>query len=145
MLLHLFSLRAMALAVAEFSSSPLVVGVTTALLGLLVTLPCGFPLHPSDLPWWSEWLRHVSPARAVLARILVDEMSYVPVFNCSKSPVVPENNILVLVSTKNTVPHPLPPITHYWTGLLILDHSYLVGNLTNSKIAETKALESLKS
>jgi predicted membrane-bound dolichyl-phosphate-mannose-protein mannosyltransferase len=30
-------------------------------------------------------------------------------------------------------------ITYYWTGLLILDHSYLVGNLTNSKIAETKA------
>jgi hypothetical protein len=38
-----------------------------------------------------------------------------------------------------------PPITYYWTGFLILDHSYLVGNLTNSKIAETKALESLKS
>ncbi len=30
-------------------------------------------------------------------------------------------------------------------GLLILDHSYLVGNLTKSKIAETKALEPLKS
>ncbi len=28
---------------------------------------------------------------------------------------------------------------------LILDHSYLVGNLTNSKIAETKTLEPLKS
>ncbi len=28
-------------------------------------------------------------------------------------------------------------ITYYWTGLPILDHS-LVGNLTNSKIAETK-------
>ncbi len=38
-----------------------------------------------------------------------------------------------------------PPIAHYWTGLLILDHSYLVENLTNSKIAETKALEALKS
>ncbi len=38
-----------------------------------------------------------------------------------------------------------PPITYYWTGLLILDHSYLVGNLTNSKIAETKALEPIKS
>ncbi len=37
------------------------------------------------------------------------------------------------------------PITYYWTGLLIMDHSYLVGNLTNSKIAETKALEPLKS
>ncbi len=37
---------------------------------------------------------------------------------------------------------PPPPITYYWTGLLILDHSYLIGNLTNSKIAETKALES---
>ncbi len=24
-----------------------------------------------------------------------------------------------------------PQITYYWTGLLILDHSYLVGNLTN--------------
>ncbi len=32
-----------------------------------------------------------------------------------------------------------PPITYYWTSLLILGHSYIVGNLTNSKIAETKA------
>ncbi len=39
----------------------------------------------------------------------------------------------------------LPPITHYWTVSLILDHSYLVGNLTNSEIAETKALEPLES
>ncbi len=38
-----------------------------------------------------------------------------------------------------------PLITYYWTGLQILDHSYLVGNLTNSKIAEAKALEPLKS
>jgi hypothetical protein len=37
-----------------------------------------------------------------------------------------------------------PPITYCWTVSLILDHSYLVGNLTNSKIAETKALEPLK-
>jgi hypothetical protein len=36
-----------------------------------------------------------------------------------------------------------PPITYYWTGILILDHSYVVGNLINSKIAETKALEPL--
>jgi hypothetical protein len=36
-------------------------------------------------------------------------------------------------------------ITYYWAGLLILDHSYLFGNLTNSKIDETKALEPLKS
>jgi hypothetical protein len=28
-----------------------------------------------------------------------------------------------------------PAITYYWTCLLILDHSYLVGNLTYSKIA----------
>ncbi len=38
-----------------------------------------------------------------------------------------------------------PTITYYWTVSLKLDHSYLVGNLTNSKIAETKALELLKS
>jgi hypothetical protein len=38
-----------------------------------------------------------------------------------------------------------PAITYYWTGLLILDHSHLVGYLTNSIIAETKALEPLKS
>jgi hypothetical protein len=38
-----------------------------------------------------------------------------------------------------------PSISYYWTILLILDHSYLVGNLTNSKIAETKVLEPLKS
>jgi hypothetical protein len=36
-------------------------------------------------------------------------------------------------------------ITYYWTVPLILDYSYLVGNLSNSKIAETKALELLKS
>jgi hypothetical protein len=38
-----------------------------------------------------------------------------------------------------------PQITYYWTGLLMLDHSYLVGNLTNSKNAETKTVEPLKS
>jgi hypothetical protein len=38
-----------------------------------------------------------------------------------------------------------PSITYYWTGLLILDHSYPVGNLKNSKFAEIKALEPLKS
>ncbi len=38
-----------------------------------------------------------------------------------------------------------PSITYHWTCLLILDHSYLVGNLTNSTIAETKASEPLKS
>ncbi len=38
-----------------------------------------------------------------------------------------------------------PPITYYWTGLLILDHSYPIGDLTNSKIAETKALQPPKS
>jgi hypothetical protein len=37
------------------------------------------------------------------------------------------------------------PITYYWTVSLILDHSYLVGNSTNPKIVETKALEPLKS
>ncbi len=36
-------------------------------------------------------------------------------------------------------------ITYYWTVPLILDHSYLVGNLINSETAETKALEPLKS
>ncbi len=39
---------------------------------------------------------------------------------------------------------PPPPITYYWTVLLILDHSYLHGNLTNSKITGTRALEPLK-
>jgi hypothetical protein len=34
-----------------------------------------------------------------------------------------------------------PPITYSWTVPLILDHSYLVGNCPNSKIAETKALD----
>jgi hypothetical protein len=31
-----------------------------------------------------------------------------------------------------------PPITYYWTVLLILSHSYLVGKSTSSKIADTK-------
>jgi hypothetical protein len=30
------------------------------------------------------------------------------------------------------------PITYYWTVSLILDHSYLVGKSTSSKIADTK-------
>jgi hypothetical protein len=38
-----------------------------------------------------------------------------------------------------------PPITYYCTGILILDHSYPVENLTNWKVSETKALEHLKS
>jgi 5-oxoprolinase (ATP-hydrolysing) len=41
--------------------------------------------------------------------------------------------------------HYYHPITYYWTSLLIWDHSYLVGNFADSKIAETKALEPLKS
>jgi hypothetical protein len=32
----------------------------------------------------------------------------------------------------------IPPITYSWTVPLILDHSYLVGKLTSSKIADTK-------
>ncbi len=36
-------------------------------------------------------------------------------------------------------------ITYYWIVSLILDHSYLVGNLSNSEINETKALDLLKS
>ncbi len=31
------------------------------------------------------------------------------------------------------------PITYYWAVPLILDHSYIVEKLTNSKIADTKA------
>ncbi len=31
-----------------------------------------------------------------------------------------------------------PPITYYSTLTLTLDHSYLVGKLTSSKIADTK-------
>jgi hypothetical protein len=31
-----------------------------------------------------------------------------------------------------------PPITYYWTVPLILDHSYLVGKVTSSKIVDTK-------
>ncbi len=34
-----------------------------------------------------------------------------------------------------------PPITYYWIVPLILDHSYLVGKLTNSRIADTKVSE----
>ncbi len=47
------------------------------------------------------------------------------------------------VILKCTVPH----ITYHWTVPLILDHSYLDGNLTSYKISEKKkkALEPLKS
>jgi hypothetical protein len=34
----------------------------------------------------------------------------------------------------------LPPITYYWKVPLIFDHSYLVGKLKSSKIADTKML-----
>ncbi len=33
---------------------------------------------------------------------------------------------------------PVPPILYYWTVPLILDHSYLDGKLTNSKVSDTK-------
>jgi hypothetical protein len=49
------------------------------------------------------------------------------------------------LSPKKLKPIEYPPITYYWTGLQILDHSYLVRNLTNSKIAETIASEPPKS
>jgi hypothetical protein len=35
----------------------------------------------------------------------------------------------------------LPPDHCYWTVPLILDNSYIVGKLTNSKIADTKVSE----
>ncbi len=44
-----------------------------------------------------------------------------------------------------SLPLQYTPITYYWIVPLILDDSYLVGNLTNLRIAETKALELLKS
>ncbi len=34
--------------------------------------------------------------------------------------------------------HWYPPITYYWTVPVILDHSYLVGKLSSSKIADTE-------
>ncbi len=37
-----------------------------------------------------------------------------------------------------------PSITRYWTVPLILDHSYLVGKLTSSKIADTKVVRVLE-
>ncbi len=38
-----------------------------------------------------------------------------------------------------------PLITYYWTAsLLILDHSYLLGNLINSRIAENKSFRTSK-
>jgi SpoVK/Ycf46/Vps4 family AAA+-type ATPase len=43
-----------------------------------------------------------------------------------------------------TIATMVPPITYYWTCLLILDLSYLVGNLTNSKISD-KTLDRLES
>jgi dihydropyrimidine dehydrogenase (NADP+) len=52
---------------------------------------------------------------------------------------------LVLIKSFMLTSFDYPTITYYWTVSLILDQSYLVGNLTNSKIAETKALEPLKS
>jgi hypothetical protein len=53
-------------------------------------------------------------------------------------------DIQLLVTGKNINKEEMEN-THYWTVPLILDLSYLVGNLTNSKIAETKALEPPKS
>jgi hypothetical protein len=58
--------------------------------------------------------------------------------------------IVTKLTDKKTLPsytliQGFTPFTYDWTVTLILDHSYLVGNLTNSKIAETKALEPLKS
>ncbi len=47
--------------------------------------------------------------------------------------------VLTRYYSRNTVPPP-PPFTYYWTVPLILDHSYLVGKLKSSKIADTKVL-----
>jgi hypothetical protein len=47
-----------------------------------------------------------------------------------------------MLETETELP---PDIIYYWTVPLILDHSYLVEILTNSRIAEAKALKPLKS
>jgi hypothetical protein len=59
----------------------------------------------------------------------------------------PNSNLFFLLTFVSIVcvPESVPPIPYYWTGFLILEHSYLVGNLTISKIAEIKVLEPLKS
>ncbi len=65
--------------------------------------------------------------------------------NTKKDSIVASGHSQTLTSRGLLVHKGYPPITHYCTGLLILDHSYLVGNLTKSKIAETKTLEPLES
>ncbi len=57
-------------------------------------------------------------------------MNYICIFNVLK---------VILRKFKRYIVY--PPIAYYWTGVLILDRSYLVWNLTNSKIAERKASE----
>jgi hypothetical protein len=44
--------------------------------------------------------------------------------------------IAAYVDARNRYIYPL--ITYYWTVPLIVDHSYLVGKLTSSKIADAK-------
>jgi hypothetical protein len=48
-------------------------------------------------------------------------------------------DLCVIVSSPQSIGALIhPPITYYWTVPLILDHSYLVGKSTSSKIADTK-------
>jgi hypothetical protein len=66
---------------------------------------------------------------------------YISFSSCQNQIHQRSTNSHILLTHFNSI----PPITYYWTGLLILDHSYLVENLKISKIAETKASEPLKS
>ncbi len=52
-------------------------------------------------------------------------------WNTSKNPTMKRNSGITIVIL-------YPPITYYWTVPLILVHSYLLGKLTSSKIADTK-------
>jgi hypothetical protein len=114
--------------------------------GLEITQRNAHQWCAADAAWRQRWTRH---RRSVLW------YNFLYIFYCltyhtvlsllSFLPYHESNHQSLKTTVLYSVPLSNPEITYYWTGLLILDHLYLVGNLTNSKIAETKALEPLKS
>jgi hypothetical protein len=62
--------------------------------------------------------------------------------SCSR---LPSNNSLDNIQFLLAIVPPDHLLLDRSPNIGLMDHSYLVGNLTNSKIAETKAVEPLKS
>jgi hypothetical protein len=98
------------------------------------------------LPWSpSELLEIFFPLLSIVQGWTLVYCTSLPRSNEIVYALVPHDLLLLDSAPRSPIIKQCPTISYYWTVPLMLDHSYLVGNLTNSKIAETKALEPLKS